>query len=142
VQNNAEQGTIHMQAVVVIAAVIFNEAQLAEFVHEKIHARARGADHFGQHLLGNLWNYALRFVILAVARQKQQRARQPLLAGIEKLVDQIFFNADVASQHLGNEPVGEFVFRMEHLDHLFLVDDQDLSRCDRRGRAHTQYLSS
>jgi hypothetical protein len=34
------------------------------------------------------------------ARQEQQRAGEPLLAGVEELVDQVLFDADVARQHV------------------------------------------
>jgi hypothetical protein len=34
-------------------AVVFNEAQLSEFVHEKIHARSSGTDLLGKRLLIN-----------------------------------------------------------------------------------------
>jgi hypothetical protein len=38
VQNNVEQGAVHLQA-----AVIVDETELPEFIHEKIHTAARGA---------------------------------------------------------------------------------------------------
>ena len=50
--------------------------------------------------------HADRLVLLAVARQQQQRARQPLLAGVEELIDQVLFDPDVARQHVRDEPVG------------------------------------
>ncbi len=59
-----------------------------------------------------------------VAGQKKQRARQAFFAGIEELVDQIFFDADIAPEHVGNEAVGEFVLGVEHANHFLLFDDQ------------------
>ena len=43
---------------------------------------------------------ARRLVLLPVARQQQQRAGQPLLARVEELIDQVFFDPDVARQHV------------------------------------------
>jgi hypothetical protein len=48
-------------------AVVFDEAQLPELVHEHIDPRARRADHFCQHLLRDFVKYALGSVFLTVA---------------------------------------------------------------------------
>ena len=42
---------------------------------------------------------------LAVARQQQQRPGEPLFAGVEELIDEIRFDADVPGQHVGDEAV-------------------------------------
>src|SRR5712692_2351281 len=90
VQDNTQEGSIDVQA-----AVVTNETQFPEFVHEKTHPRARCANHSRQHLLGNLRKYLLRPVFLAIASEQQKSSRQPLLARIEKLIDQIFLDSDV-----------------------------------------------
>ena len=81
-QDNAQKRGIDVEP-----AVVLDETEFSEFVHEEIYARARCAHHFCQHLLRYLGKHLLRFVFLAVARQQQQRTRQPLLAGVKKLID-------------------------------------------------------
>jgi len=49
--------------------VVFDETELSEFVHEEVNARARGAHHFRQRLLGDLRQDALRLFLFSVARK-------------------------------------------------------------------------
>jgi hypothetical protein len=72
------------------AAVVFDEAQFPEFVHEKTHPRPGRADHFRKRLLADLQFNRLRLPFLAEIRQQKERPRQALLAGIEQLIDQVF----------------------------------------------------
>src|SRR5258708_4690780 len=74
VQHDAQERSIDFNS-----AVVLDETQLPEFVHEQIDACARGADHLRQRLLRNLWKHSLRLVLLAVSGQQQKRPRQPLL---------------------------------------------------------------
>src|ERR1700691_442909 len=62
VQYDAEQRLIYLEP-----AVVLNESQFLEFVHEEIDARARGANHFGQGLLRYFGNDPLRLFLFAVA---------------------------------------------------------------------------
>ena len=106
------------------AAVVLDETQLSELVHEEIYAGAGGADHFREHFLRDFGKNPLEFVFLAIAREKQQRTRQTLFAGIEELIDQVLLNSDVPGQHEGDEPVGELMFRVEDANHLGFFNDQ------------------
>ena len=54
-----------------------------------------------------------RLVLLAVAREQQQRPRQPLLAGVEQLIDQVLLDADVPRQHVRDEAIGERVLLVQ-----------------------------
>jgi len=45
-------------------------------------------------ILGKPWKHLLRLVLRAIAREQQQSARQPFLAGVEELIDQVLFDAD------------------------------------------------
>ena len=56
------------------------------------------ADHLGQGFLANLGDHWLRFPFLPEIGQQQQKPRQALFARIEQLIDEIFFDADVAGQ--------------------------------------------
>ena len=60
-----------------------------ELVHEEVHAGARRADHLGEGFLRDLRQDPLRLVSFAVAREQQQRARQPFFARVEQLIDQV-----------------------------------------------------
>src|SRR3982074_3302236 len=56
------QDHTQQRAVYAEGAVVFDEPESSEFVHEKIHARTRGADHFSQDFLGQFRQHALRLV--------------------------------------------------------------------------------
>jgi hypothetical protein len=51
VQKHVQQGAVDFQV-----AVVIDKPQFPEFVHEMTHARPRGADHLGEHLLVALAN--------------------------------------------------------------------------------------
>ena len=78
------------------AAVIVDEAQLSKLVHEETHPGPRRPDHFGQGFLTDPGNDGLMLPVFAEAGQQQQNPRQPLLAGIEELIDQVLFDARVS----------------------------------------------
>jgi hypothetical protein len=79
---------------------------------------------------------------LTVTRQEQERARETLLAGVEELVDEVFFDADVSRQHVPQEPISERRLSVELAHHLSLVHDDDRARRHRRGRRHPLCLSA
>ena len=59
------QDDIQQRGVDLQPAVVVNEPQFSEPVHEGADPRAGCADHFRQHFLTDLGNYALRFAFLA-----------------------------------------------------------------------------
>ena len=65
-------------------AIRVNEAQLLEFVHEKINPRPCGANHFGQCFLRYLGENLLRRTFLSIASEQQKSASQPFLGGVER----------------------------------------------------------
>jgi len=99
--------------------VVLDEAHLPEFVHEKIHARTSCTDHLRQHLLRNFRENPLRLILLAVTGEQQQGASKTLFAGVEKLIDQVLFDADVPGKHVRDEAVGKRMFRMKDANHFF-----------------------
>jgi hypothetical protein len=123
VHDDGQEGLIDLEA-----AVVFDEPELLELVHEEVHARARRADHFRERLLRDPRQHAMGLVGLAVPREQQQRAGQPLLAGIEQLIDQVCFDATVPSQHVRDEPVRKGVLIVEQTNHLLFRDDQHRRR--------------
>jgi hypothetical protein len=52
-------------------AIVLDEPQLAETIHEEIDARACRPDHFSQHFLAYLGDYRLRFSFLANLSKQQ-----------------------------------------------------------------------
>jgi hypothetical protein len=65
VQDDSQEGIVDLKR-----AIVTNEAQFPEFIHEKIDPRARRADHFRQHLLRYFWEQSLRVFLLAVSRKQ------------------------------------------------------------------------
>src|ERR1035437_7787387 len=82
VQHHVEQRTVNPQS----TAVVVDEAQVAELVHEEVDSCARGADDLRQHFLAHFGNQRLGFFGLPEVRQQEKHPRQPLLAGVEELV--------------------------------------------------------
>src|SRR6476469_9964202 len=66
VQDHAEEGSIDFEI-----AVVIDEAEISELVHEEIDARTGRPDHFCQGLLGDLGDALLRSLLIAVPRQQQ-----------------------------------------------------------------------
>jgi hypothetical protein len=87
VQDNTQEGIVDVDL-----AVVFDEAQFPEFVHEKIDPGPRCPNHLRQHHLRYFGEHLLRMALRAIAREQQQSTRQPFLAGVEELVDQILFD--------------------------------------------------
>ena len=102
VQNDVEQRTMDLQSAFRAAGIV-NEAQLPESVHEEADTRSSGPNHFGQSLLTNLRDNGFWNTVLAKVCEQQQDARQPLLTGVEQLVDKILFVTDIPRQQVHNE---------------------------------------
>jgi hypothetical protein len=74
-------------------------------VHEKANPRAGRAYHLCQSLLADLGDDSLGHAFLPEMSKQVQNPGQSLFAGIEKLVNQIFFIADVPTQQIGYEQI-------------------------------------
>ena len=86
-------------------ALVVNEPQFLEFIHEEIDAGAGRADHLCQHLLGDFWNHCFGLIFLAIASEEKKSTGEPFLGRIEKLIDQILLDSDVSYKHVGYEAV-------------------------------------
>jgi len=115
------------------AAVVVDEAEFPELVHEKIHARPRRPDDFREHFLRDSWQHTTWSVRPPIAREQEERAGQPFFAGVEQLIDEVFLEPCVPGEHMRDEPVRERVLLMEQADHLPLGNHADPAR-DHRGR--------
>ena len=82
VEDDIEEGTVHVQPTVVI-----DEAQFMELIHEETDTGARGADHLGEHFLTDLWNDRLRLTFFPILGQQQKDSRQLLLGRIEEMIN-------------------------------------------------------
>ena len=79
--------------------------------------------------------------MFAVPRQQQQVAGEALPARVEQLVDQVFFDLDVARQHVRDEPVGQRAFVVQEAHHPLLVHEQDAALGGRSCRRHPDRLA-
>jgi len=102
-------------------SVVVDVAQLPKLIHKVAHAGARRADHVRERLLAHFGDHRLLLPVLAEVRQQEQRSRQPFLAGIKQLVDQVFLDSDRASQKMRRESFGELLFVAEHPRHGGLI---------------------
>src|SRR5258707_15053222 len=80
--------------------VIIDKAELSELIHEVADARTGGAEHLRQVFLIDPGNYRFGFALLAKMGQQQKDPSQALLAGVEKLVDEVRFVSDIAGQQM------------------------------------------
>ena len=108
-QNHVEKRRVDLQC-----AVVFDEAELAELVHEEADARPSGTHLRRQDLLIDL---AMTVSSLAPCQNwpsGERSLRQTLLARIEQLIDQVRFDAGIARQQIANEELGELGLLVEH----------------------------
>jgi hypothetical protein len=122
VENDIQQRTVHLETTVVV-----DESQFPEPVHEEANSRARRADHLGEGFLTDLRDYSFRNAFLAEMSQQQQNARKSLFAGVEELVDQIFFVADVACQQVRYKEIGKRVLAVERAQHRLLFHSKKIT---------------
>jgi hypothetical protein len=119
-------------------AVVLNEPQLTETIHEEIYARPGCANHFRQHFLTHSGDDLIRSFFFAKLRQEKKNSGQPFLTGIEELVHQVFLNPGVAGQKMGNKNIREFVLLAEGAHHFFPVNFEQNAGHDRDGTGHPQ----
>jgi hypothetical protein len=93
VQDHAQKATMDRQTTVI---AVIDKAQLPEFVHEMTDSRPGRANHLCQVFLVDSGKYRFGFTFLAEMSQQQKHSSQTLLAGVEQLINQIGFVADVA----------------------------------------------
>ena len=92
-QDYAEEATMDHQ----LAAVsVIDKAKILELTHEMTDPRPGCSDHLRQVFLIDPGNYSFGPALLAKMGQQQENPSQTLLAGVEKLVDEIRFVSDVA----------------------------------------------
>jgi len=75
--------------------VVANEPQFSKFVHEETNPPTSCANHLCESLLADSWNCNFRLSVLAELSKQEKNTGKSFLAGIEKLVNQILFVAEV-----------------------------------------------
>ena len=80
------QDYIEQRAVNVHVAVVLDEAELAELVHEEADARPCGPHHFRQGFLADIGDHRLGLTVFPEVGQQEQHPRQSLFARIEQLI--------------------------------------------------------
>jgi hypothetical protein len=83
----------------VVATVVY-KAQFPESVHEEADSRTGCAHHFCQGFLAQSGDRHFGHAFFAEMCHQEKHSRQALLAGIEKLIDQIILIADVSLQQV------------------------------------------
>ena len=68
-------------------AVVLDESQLPEFVHEKIDPRARRANYLRQRFLRYFGEHSMKLVFFPETGKQEKSAGEPLLARVEELID-------------------------------------------------------
>jgi hypothetical protein len=133
VQDNTQEGFVDVDL-----AVVFDEAQFPEFVHEEIDSRPCRANRLRQHFLRYFGEHLLRLARPAIAREQQQGAREPFLTGVEELVYKVLLDSEISRNHVSYEAVGEFVFLVEHANHLVSLNEEYGGRRNRGRSRHTK----
>src|ERR1051325_7477462 len=113
VKNDAQQRTVNLHL-----AVVLDEAQFSKTVHKKAYPRSRRPHHVREGLLAEFRDHRLGFGFLSELSQQQKDARQTLLAGIEKVIDQIRLDARIAREKKRDERIGHFMLLVERPHHL------------------------
>jgi len=75
-------------------------------------------------------------------RHQQENSRQPLFAGIEKLVDQIILIADVSLQQVFDKHGRQFWLHAHGVHHCLLPNMQQNAVCHCNCRGHAEGLAS
>jgi hypothetical protein len=100
-------------------AIVVDQAELPKFVHEEIHAGPCRSDHSGKRLLIDLYGRRFQTKVVAIIGQKQESPRQPHLAGIEQLVNQVRLDAGGSGQQMGEKIVGKLLVLMKQAGRWF-----------------------
>ena len=94
-------------------AVVIDEAQLPEAIHEETNPRSGGANHFGERFLAHFRDQRNWFCFLAEICQQQQKPSEAFFAGVKEMIDQVRFHANIPGKQVGEKAFREFRFPMK-----------------------------
>ena len=80
----------------IVSNVVVDKAELPESVHEKADPRTGRPHHLRQSLLTKSGDRHFGHSFFSELRHQQENPRQPLFAGVEKLIDQIILVSNVS----------------------------------------------
>src|SRR5271169_5996158 len=132
-EQECEQFSVHLQA-----AVVIDEAQLAKTVHKEANSRPRSANHLGQGSLAHLQDGWMWLGLCSKARKREERSRQPPLAGIKELIEEVFFNSDNARKQVRDKHPREHRVVMDEASDCRLLHAHDYGHLYRRRGGHPQ----
>ena len=92
-------------------------------------ARAGGADHLGESFLAHFRDHRYRLGFLAEVGQQQEKPGEAFFAGVEEVIHQVRFHANVPGKQVGEKAFGKFRFLMEQVYHRLLVTRMIVPRC-------------
>src|SRR6266853_3162418 len=95
-------------------AVVVDEAEFAELVHEEAHSGSCRTDNLGEGFLAHLWNYLLGLAVFSKVGQEEQDPRESFLTGVEELIHQVLFNANVAGEDVSKKEFGKVRLVVDH----------------------------
>ncbi len=78
---------------------------------------------------------------LAKMREEQEDPGEPLLARVEELVHQVFLDANVAGEQVGDEELRELGLPLEHGEHFASAHPDDTRRQHRAGGGRAEGLT-
>jgi len=122
-------------------AVVINEAQVPEPIHEKTDSGAGCADHFGEGFLAHFRNERYRLGFLSKVGHQQEKPSEAFFAGIKEVIHQVRFHADVSGKQIGEKAFGKFRFLVEHAYHDSLLDPNDGAPFDGASGGHAKRLA-
>src|SRR5215213_2390716 len=98
-------------------SIVLDETKLPKLIHEKADPRTSSADHLSQHLLRNIGDHSFGLAFLAKIGQQQENSGQSFFAGIEKLIDKVFLNPEIARQQMMEKELREPGFFVKDTHH-------------------------
>ena len=81
------------------AAVVIDKSHLSKPVHKVTHQGTGGADHLCQSLLTHFGNQGFWSRVFTLMAKQEKQTGKSLFTGIEQLVHEAFFNANVAGKN-------------------------------------------
>jgi len=134
VQYDIDQGTVNDHP----AAVVVYVTEIAESIEEEADTGSGCADHLRQSFLTDLGDDRNRLGFLTEVSHQHEQPRKAFFTGIEQMIDEISFHADVACKQVREELLSELRFTMKQALHHGFFDANDAARfnCVRRGDAN------
>ena len=83
-----------------VTTVIIDKARFSKPVHEEADSRPSRAYHSCERLLAYVGNPSFGFMCLAKLGKQQENSRQAFFAGIEKLINEVRLESDVAGKQI------------------------------------------